>query len=711
MKVLGLDLGTNSIGWALIDNENQHIIDLGVRIFPEGINELGKGDKEESKMAARRQARGMRRQYDRRRRRKIKLKNWLKRNVYWPAQSEYDSFMALDPYKLRAKGLEEGLSAKELSRVLYHLNQHRGFKSNGTSGEETAATLFKGNKETGVKGILESEQEMKDAQTLGQYLHEVKEKGEERVRSRYTLRRWYEDEFDHLMDCQKQLGGLNLSEDSVKEVKEIIYFQRPLKDQSDLVGNCKFEPEEKRVAKAHPQAEEFVIWQTINNLEVHPEETLKGKRRLSDDERELLFGVMMDRSDLKTADIAKRIKLQGKDGHQWTTNFKSQKTIKGSAFRHHLKKVSKKQYDDLEEEQIIQLFEAIDSQGPEEFIKWAEEHFELDKNTAVDLHSYQGPKGYLDLSLKAIRKLLPHMRNGLRYSDAMDKVGYQHNLYDAEDKQGEAGHLPLDWLYEETEDEEGKIKREPKIKNPIVFAGLWEMRKLVNELIDRHEKPDRIHIEMAREVKGTKAQRYKWSKKRDDNYSRNQEAREELKKELGLAYPTRGQLLRYNLWNEQGGKCIYSGKNIEVSEILNDSRVQVDHILPYSRFKQDGYMNKVICLAKENADKSNKTPMEWLGENSQKFNTIMANASELPEPKQAKLTHRSKKDEDQKKQGGFDDRKLVDTSYIMRKSLEYLSFVLPKKHIWGVKGQYTHQLRSNWFANKNKVINSEMAKR
>ena len=79
-KILGLDLGTNSIGWAVVDTTENKILDTGVRIFPEGVEPktIGQGDKEQSKNATRRDKRQMRRQFYRKRLRKIKL---LKGNV------------------------------------------------------------------------------------------------------------------------------------------------------------------------------------------------------------------------------------------------------------------------------------------------------------------------------------------------------------------------------------------------------------------------------------------------------------------------------------------------------------------------------------------------------------------------------------------------------------------------------------------------------
>ena len=50
-KILGLDLGTNSIGWAFVDDSKKEILGIGSRVFPAGVNELGQGEKELSKNA------------------------------------------------------------------------------------------------------------------------------------------------------------------------------------------------------------------------------------------------------------------------------------------------------------------------------------------------------------------------------------------------------------------------------------------------------------------------------------------------------------------------------------------------------------------------------------------------------------------------------------------------------------------------------------
>lgn len=156
-KILGLDLGTNSIGWSLveIDEENQSgkILGIGSRIVPmdtDLLNNLEQGNSI-SKTANRRQARGARRlkqRYKLRRKRLIdvlKVLNWLPqdfkvgsilpyskdvlaelKNVFKGEEISQDWAI----YYLRQKALTQRIELDELARILLHLNQRRGFKSN-----------------------------------------------------------------------------------------------------------------------------------------------------------------------------------------------------------------------------------------------------------------------------------------------------------------------------------------------------------------------------------------------------------------------------------------------------------------------------------------------------------------------------------------------------------------------------------------------------
>ncbi|WP_281228349.1 type II CRISPR RNA-guided endonuclease Cas9 [Flavobacterium aquiphilum] len=248
-KILGLDLGTNSIGWAIVDDVDNKIIDSGVRIFPEGViaKTIGSGDKEESKNAKRRNGRQLRKQFYRKRLRKIKLlrtlinfnmcplrhdeldvwSKWDKQKkkegrmapeLSLPSNHIYNLWLKQNPYQLRDKALNEDLTLEEFGRVLYHLIQRRGFLSNRKGKDDGA--IYKGKEN--VKGIDATQKELENS-TLGKYLFNILPKegepykiiqdeagNELRVRSRYTLRDMYVTEFEAIWNRQSHQLGLDV---------------------------------------------------------------------------------------------------------------------------------------------------------------------------------------------------------------------------------------------------------------------------------------------------------------------------------------------------------------------------------------------------------------------------------------------------------------------------------------------------------------------
>jgi len=242
MNTLGLDLGTNSIGWAIVDEGNKNIVDSGVRIFPEGVepNTIGSGDKEKSKNAARRESRQRRRHYFRKRWRKVKLletlirynmcplsyeelkpwKNWDPKEKsegrQFPDSKKFIEWLKLNPYELRAKAVHEDLTMMEFGRILYHMIQRRGFLSSRK--DKDTGAIYKGDDDkAGINETLAK----KGDRTLGEFLNEIRPKDnqpfqlitdqdgkEERVRARYTLRKMYIEEFERIW--QRQAKNLNL---------------------------------------------------------------------------------------------------------------------------------------------------------------------------------------------------------------------------------------------------------------------------------------------------------------------------------------------------------------------------------------------------------------------------------------------------------------------------------------------------------------------
>jgi CRISPR-associated endonuclease Csn1 len=132
---LALDLGSTSLGWAMIrlnaENEPCAVIKAGVRIFSDGREPAAAGKVGTSKAETRRNARALRRRRDRLLKRKARMTGMLLKHGFFPKdEAERKALELLNPYELRAKGLNEALTPAEFARALFHINQRRGFKSN-----------------------------------------------------------------------------------------------------------------------------------------------------------------------------------------------------------------------------------------------------------------------------------------------------------------------------------------------------------------------------------------------------------------------------------------------------------------------------------------------------------------------------------------------------------------------------------------------------
>lgn len=154
-KILGLDLGTNSIGWALVneaenENEKSSIIMLGVRVNPLTVDEQKNFEKGKSitTNADRTMKRGKRRNLQRYKLRRENLIEILKENGFItdePILSENGNYTTFETYRLRAKAVTEEITLEQFARVLLMINKKRGYKSNRKAkGAEEEGVLIDG---------------------------------------------------------------------------------------------------------------------------------------------------------------------------------------------------------------------------------------------------------------------------------------------------------------------------------------------------------------------------------------------------------------------------------------------------------------------------------------------------------------------------------------------------------------------------------------
>lgn len=667
---LGLDIGSNSIGWALIGNTDKPtLIATGVRVFPEGVDRDTKGA-EISKNQTRRMARGTRRNRSRKAYRKDKLVRALKAKDFLPQLTEQMEHLFLfDPYSLRAKGLDTKLERYEFGRVLYHLNQRRGFWSNRKSGKA---------KEDGVVKKQASELQAKmdelKSRTLGEYFARVKN-GAIKIRGHYTFRAMYEKEFDLLWQKQAEFYPELKDEEYYKKIRhQTIFYQRPLKPTDELIGKCELEPIEQRCPRGDFYARRFRMLQDVNNLKIYNPDG--SETELNTEQRQTVFAMLSEKKEVSFDEIRKKLGLietQTFNLEEGKADKKNAK-MKGDEFAASLRSaVGKKEYAKLTDADIALLNEYVldDSLSDEHVEKAIVGKFGFTAEQAGKIKDISLPEKYTSFSRLAIQKLLPHLEKGMLVHQAIQEVY-------GRPQAGQNGPT-VDRLEFPTD-----------IRNPLVNKAMWEVRKVVNAIVREYGKPTRIAIEMARDVKGSAKERDELRKKMDDNEQENKKAIEELLK-MGINKPSRDDIIKYKLWQECGQVCPYTGRSISQTALFGPTpEFQIEHILPYSRSLDDSYMNKTLCYVNENRLKGNETPYEYY-EGKEEYDQILQRIRVLPYPKRRRFSQKGVELNE------FIARQLNDTRYITREVVKYLKTL--GIYVFGTKGQSTAELRHQWGLN------------
>ncbi len=676
--VLGLDLGTNSAGWALIEHKLDHdgrptipvrLVDAGARIFQEGVE----AKSNESRNVARRKARALRRQHQRRTRRRDALKEYLQKAGLLPTGADgWAGLMRENPYALRAQGLDRPLTRHELGRALYHLGQRRGFKSNRKADRKADKNEGKIVKE-GITA-LRKEMEEKHARTLGEYLSTL-DPHEEKVRRNYTSREMYEDEFDRLWDAQLPHHPGVLTDSLRKQIYEIIFRQRPLKIQKNLVGECELEPGKKRSPRGTWYAQQFRMLQDVSHLEF-PDAATGEVRKLTDEQRAKLIATLQTSKEM-TFDRIRKPLLGLLEAQRF--NFEEanhREKLKGNTTEWNLRQVFKKDYEKLSpqtRDEIVHALLFVEDQAV--IRRHGVERWGLSEDAAEKLAGRDLESGYLHLSQKAIQKLLPHLEKGLTYMDAVEAAGYQRP-----DQRTVAVRDEL--LREDL----------PDLRNPIVMAALHQTRRVVNDIALAYGRPAIIRVEMARDLKVSLKKRSEILSEQKENRKQNEAAYQRLEEEFGLSNPGRDDLVKYKLWIECGQTCPYTGR-IVAKEALFSEDWDVEHILPLPRSGDNSFMNKTLCWAPENRQhKLDKTPWEAYGGDERKWGEILRRIQRLPYPKRRRFLMKEIPDD-------FITRQLNDTRYIAREARGYLETLVGKNNVQIGKGGVTAELRRRWGLN------------
>lgn len=733
--ILGLDIGANSIGWAILnadDTGDDKIFNclgldhFGARAFEMGVDGDLESGREESRGKARREARSTRRQVQRRSRRLRKLFNILQRESLLPqgnAKTPEDIHKLLEeldksllktfldsapdvesrrkighvvPYLLRARALDTKLEPHELGRAIYHLAQRRGFLSNRKA-------PMKDDEEAGkVKdGIHQLEEKMEEsgARTLGEYFSKL-DPEQERIRSRWTSRRMFLDEFEKIWTSQRKHHPDILNDDLKKQIHEAIFFQRPLKSAKHLIGKCEYEPDRPRAPWAILDAQRFRMIQKVNNLEIVDKST--GEIiKLTPEQRKLLIEKLDKTSSIKFnakkgPDVKKLLNLS--KNHIFNFEKNGDEEIIGNKTAAKLIAVFGEErwnnFPDVERDQIVEdviTIEKEESQAKRGMTRWG-----LVGEAAKKFGEITLEDKYCSLSRQALKKLLPQMENGTSYMTAVKEIyGVMKNSE------------VLDSLPPVTE-------ALTEIRNPVVMRALSEVRKVVNAIIREHGKPAMIRVELTREMKKTRKQREQISKKNRDNEKGRVAAKDAIKLgEVGIDDPNRDDILKYLLAEECGWKCPYTGKAISMGNLFKSNQFDIEHIIPMSRSLDNSFVNKTLCYHEENRNvKRNRTPYEAYSGNEAKYNEILQSVATFKEPLKTEKLKRFKMTNEQveTEYSEFSNRQFNDTSYASRLAIRYLGMLYGgvidetrKLRVQSTRGMVTAYLRNVW--NMNGILN------
>ena len=731
--ILALDIGIASVGWAVLDKESENVIEAGSNIFPEASaadNQL------------RRDMRGAKRN-NRRLKTRINdfIKLWENNNLSIP------QFKSTEIVGLKVRAITEEITLDELYLILYSYLKHRGISyledalDDTVSGSNAYANGLKLNaKELETHYPCEIQQERLN--TIGKYRGQsqiINDNGEvldlsnvftigayrKEIQRVFEIQRKYHpeltDEFcDGYMLIFKRKRKYYEGPGNEKSRTDYGIFTTQLDANGDyikkdnifekLIGKCSVYPEELRAAAASYTAQEYNLLNDLNNL------TINGRKLEENEKHEIVERIKSSNtinirkiiSDCMGENIddfaGARIDKSGKEiFHKFEVYNKMRKALLeigidiSNYSREELDKIGYIMTINTDKEALMEAFQESWIGLPEEV-----------KQCFIDMRKSNGAlfNKWQSFSLKIMNELIPEM-----YAQPKEQMTLLTEMGVTKGTQEEfAGlkYIPVDVVSED-------------IFNPVVRRSVRISFKILNAVLKKYKALDTIVIEMPRD-RNSEEQK----KRINDSQKLNEKEMEYIEKKLAVTYgiklspsdfSSQKQLsLKLKLWNEQDGRCLYSGKTIDPNDIINNPQLfEIDHIIPRSISFDDARSNKVLVYRSENQKKGNQTPYYYLTHSHSEwsFEQYKATVMNLSKKKEYAISRKKIQNllysEDITKMDvlkGFINRNINDTSYASRLVLNTIqNFFMANDadtKVKVIKGSYTHQMRSNLKLDKNR---------
>ena len=668
--VLGLDIGIASVGWGIIDLDNGSVVDAGSRLFSEGTA---------ANNVDRRAFRSQRRLIRRKANRLKDLKDILKEENIID-----DKFVPLNnPYEIRVKGLNSKLTNDELATAIYHIVKKRGLVNDEYIPDEanikenqTSKMIFSHNeKELNDKKYYVCELQLERLNTIGN------------VRGTENLFKT----LDYIKELNQIFDNQQLSENFKEKIINLIrrkreYYEGPGSKKSptpygrfyyengqlieiDMIekmrGKCSIYPDELRASKMSYTADLFNFLNDLNNL------TYDGVKISPEQKHEIVENYINKKGNITPLELSKYLdcdleKITGfrvdKNDKKILTEFKGYNAIRKLVDKN---KLNSKILDN--KSVIDEIINVLTSKkGVAERSEAIRKIHDIDLSLFTDeiisqLANLSGISGYHSLSLKVMNEIIPDLFN----TEYNQMQIFSMNNYFEHNKQNYKGLKEIPHNIDD-------------ILSPVVKRSQSEAIKIVNRVRKLYGELDTIVIEMPRD-KNSDDEKKRLKDEQANGERLNNEV-EELLKGRNASAETRRKI---RLYKQQGGKCLYSGKDIDLNLLIDDPyRFEIDHIIPLSVSFDDSMNNKVLVYREENQKKGQRTPYQYFksqngnaGWNYEDYKNYVISLYKSKQMKSKKLNNLLFEEDINKYEvrKKFIERNIVDTRYASRSILNNLT--------------------------------------
>jgi CRISPR-associated endonuclease Csn1 len=727
MMILGFDVGTTSIGWAAIKTQDElsgAVVAMGVRIFPEARNPEGLPLNQQ-----RRAARMMRRQTRRRQARRRAFNEALSTCGLLPpfGSADWSQVMGMEPYALRRAALERDLSPHELGRVLYHLSKRRHFKARDL--EEADAQ-----DETQEKGDGLAEKQEKSARetfvaalrasgvTLGAHLAALPAGA--RKRGHHAERRWVEAEFDAIVQRQKGAHSA-LTDDLAAHLRNLVFHQRPVFWRKSTLGECRLTPGAALAAKGSWLSQQRRMLEKVNNLAWAG----GNARPLDAEERAAILTALQSQATMTWGGarkaLARLYSERGEPVPKQAFNLEaSEKKLLGNPLEAKLaaifgsdwakhphrqeirdacERLRQADYGEMGQ-RIVILSEATRRARRAQAADEIADALGLDEEEAAQLRKLSFPTGWDAYSVDALNRLMPELEKGVRLGALLNGPEYEAWRTEAFPHRAQPTGSWVERLPSAADKEEER--RLKGVRNPTVVRVLNELRKVTNNLIAVHGKPDLIRIELARDVGLSTHERDEMDKRNKQRERERAAAKKDLEAK-GIAEPSRVDVEKWLLWKECGEVDPYSGARIGFDDLFRTNAFDVEHIWPRALCNDDSFANKTLCRKDFNLLKGKRLPFDAFGADADLWAAMKERVAGMEARKGAFGMNRGKirRFVATEIPADFASRQLNDTGYAARQAVESLKRLWPDEgpsalvRVQAVTGRVTAHLRKLWGLN------------